>query len=71
MKKHLNPAVVIVVIIFVKDTMIVGMKLLDYNYDILTEVYVAGSCWLVVCGNAVYTAVKGLLKSEPAIMVNT
>ena len=66
MKKYWKMAVIVAACVFVFDWMVMGIKLLDHDYDILLEAYVAGACWLVVCSNAVYVATRRLLNKEPA-----
>lgn len=66
MKKYWKMAVIVAVCVFVFDWMVMGIKLLDHDYDILLEAYVAGACWLVVCGNAVYVATRRLLNRRTA-----
>ena len=60
MKKYCKTVVIVAVCVFVVDWMVMGIKLLDHDYDIFLEAYVAGACWLVVCSNAVYVATRRL-----------
>lgn len=53
--------VIVAIYVFVVDWMVMGIKFLDHDYDILLEAYVAGGCWLIVMSNGVYTAVHRLL----------
>ena len=66
MKKYWKMAVIVAVCVFVIDWMIMGIKLIDNDHNILVEAYVAGGCWLIVMSNAVYTAVHRLLNKELA-----
>ncbi len=66
MKKYWRTTVIVAVFVFVIDWMIMGIKLIDNDHNILVEAYVAGGCWLIVMSNAVYTAVHRLLNKEPA-----
>ena len=66
MKKYWKMAVIVAVCVFVIDWMIMGIKLIDNDHNILLEAYVAGGCWLIVMSNAVYTAIYRLLNKEPA-----
>ena len=58
MKRYWKMMVITAVCVFVVDWMIIGIKLLDHDHDILLEAYVAGACWLVVCCNSIYTTVQ-------------
>ena len=66
MKRYWKAMVVVAVCVFVIDWVVIGIKLLDNDYNILLEAYVAGGCWLIVMSNAVYTAVHRLQNKEPA-----
>lgn len=66
MKKYWKIATIVAVCVFVIDWMIMGIKLIDNDYNIFVEAYVAGGCWLIVMSNAVYTAIHRLLNKEPA-----
>lgn len=48
MKKAIKWARIIATILFVIVWLIIGLKLLDNNYDFLTEVYVAFACFVII-----------------------
>ncbi len=65
MKRYLNMAVMIAVMVFVITSISLGIRLSEFDYDITVEAFVLAGCLIVVCGNAVYTAVKRLRKQHP------
>ena len=65
MKKYWKRMVIVAICVFFIDWMIMGIKLIDNDHNILLEAYVAGGCWLIVMSNAVYTAVHRFLNKEP------
>ena len=60
MKKYWKMTVIVAVCVFVVDWMVMSIKLIDNDHNILLEAYVGGGCWLIVMSNAVYTAVHRL-----------
>ena len=58
MKRYLNMAVMIAVMVFIITSISLGIRLSEFDYDIIVESYVLAGCLIVVCGNAVYTAIS-------------
>ena len=54
MKKVATWVAVIAFIIFVLDWGVIGLKLLDGNYDILGGAYIGLACLIAIIGCAVY-----------------
>ena len=56
MKRITTWVLIIALIIFIIDWGIIGVKLLDGNYDIITEAYIGAACFGVMLISAVYKA---------------
>ncbi len=56
MKRITTCVLIIALIIFIIDWGIIGMKLLDGDYDIITETYIGAACFGVMLISAVYKA---------------
>ncbi len=54
MEKITTWAVAIAFIVFVIDWGVMGVKLLNGNYEIITEAYIGAACWGVMLVSAVY-----------------
>ena len=52
MKKTMFTIFIVALIIFVIDWGIMGIKLLDHNYEVMTETYIGLVCWIIMIGCA-------------------
>lgn len=55
MKRIAAWGLVITLILLLIDLGVMGIKLLNGNYDVLTEAYITAACWIVLL---VYAAVR-------------
>ena len=54
MKKTMFTIFIVALIIFVIDWGVMGVKLLDHNYEVMTETYIGLLCWIIMIGCALY-----------------
>ncbi len=54
MKKITNWILAVLTVILVIDCIVIGLKLLNGDYDITIGTYIAGECIIVICGCNVY-----------------
>ena len=54
MKKFINGIYILAIIVFVIDWGVLGLKIFDGEYEIITEVYIGLVCWIVMILSLLY-----------------